>query len=208
MSIWLPARQSSPTFSYNVFLQSTRPLSRLSPRRIPVSRGFYSKHHLGLISSRIIIPPERNSVAVSKTQGIRLESTVAKASTVPSTKGTNGTPKKQELPPAKSSPQPPFLTRTWTTIKDGAAHYWDGTKLLGAEIKISSRLQWKLLQGGKLTRREKRQLKRTTTDLLRLIPFSVFVIVPFMELLLPVAIKLFPNMLPSTFEDKFAAVRI
>lgn len=26
-----------------------------------------------------------------------------------------------------------------------------------------------------------------------------------MELLLPVALKLFPNMLPSTFEDKFAA---
>jgi hypothetical protein len=51
-----------------------------------------------------------------------------------------------------------------------------------------------------------RQLKRTTTDLLRLIPFSVFVIVPFMEFLLPVALKLFPNMLPSTFEDKFAAV--
>ena len=30
----------------------------------------------------------------------------------------------------------------------------------------------------------------------------VFVLVPFMELLLPVALKLFPNMLPSTFEDK------
>lgn len=29
-----------------------------------------------------------------------------------------------------------------------------------------------------------------------------------MELLLPVALKLFPNMLPSTFEDKFAAVRL
>ena len=27
-----------------------------------------------------------------------------------------------------------------------------------------------------------------------------------MELLIPVALKLFPNMLPSTFEDKFAAV--
>jgi LETM1 and EF-hand domain-containing protein 1 len=37
------------------------------------------------------------------------------------------------------------------------------------------------------------------------VPFSVFIVVPFMELLLPVAIKLFPNMLPSTFEDKFAA---
>lgn len=37
-------------------------------------------------------------------------------------------------------------------------------------------------------------------DLGRLVPFSVFVIVPFAELLLPVAIKLFPNMLPSTYE--------
>jgi hypothetical protein len=27
-----------------------------------------------------------------------------------------------------------------------------------------------------------------------------------MELLLPVALKLFPNMLPSTFEDKFQEV--
>ena len=34
---------------------------------------------------------------------------------------------------------------------------------------------------------------------LRLVPFSVFIIVPFMELLLPVALKLFPGMLPSTF---------
>src|ERR1700722_14837486 len=51
-----------------------------------------------------------------------------------------------------------------------------------------------------------KQLKRTTTDLLRLVPFSVFVIVPFMEFLLPVALKLFPNLLPSTFEDKYAAV--
>jgi hypothetical protein len=50
------------------------------------------------------------------------------------------------------------------------------------------------------------QLKRTTQDLLRLVPFAVFIIVPFMELLLPVALKLFPNMLPSTFEDKYAAV--
>lgn len=42
---------------------------------------------------------------------------------------------------------------------------------------------------------------RTTSDLFRLLPFSVFIIVPFMELLLPVAIKLFPGMLPSTFQS-------
>lgn len=50
------------------------------------------------------------------------------------------------------------------------------------------------------------KLRRTTGDLLRLIPFVPFLVIPFMELLLPVALKLFPNMLPSTFEGQFAAV--
>lgn len=94
----------------------------------------------------------------------------------------------------------PLITR----IKDELVHYWQGTKLLGLEIKISTKLTYKLLKGQKLTRREYRQLKRTTQDLVRLVPFAVFIIVPFMEFLLPVALKLFPNMLPSTFEDKFA----
>jgi LETM1 and EF-hand domain-containing protein 1 len=91
-------------------------------------------------------------------------------------------------------------------IKKEAAHYWAGTRLLGKEIRISAKLAWKVLNGNVLTRRERRQLRRTTTDILRLIPFSVFILVPFMEILLPVALKLFPNMLPSTFEGKFAAV--
>ncbi|WRT64302.1 uncharacterized protein IL334_001234 [Kwoniella shivajii] len=105
----------------------------------------------------------------------------------------------------KKKPTGPLPARVWATVKKEAAHYWAGTKLLGQEIRISAKLQWKLLNGGTLTRRERRQLRRTTTDLLRLLPFSVFVIVPFMELLLPVALKLFPNMLPSTFEGDFAA---
>lgn len=46
------------------------------------------------------------------------------------------------------------------------------------------------------------QFLRTCADLFRLVPFLVFIIVPFMEFLLPVALKLFPNMLPSTFETK------
>lgn len=81
-------------------------------------------------------------------------------------------------------------------------HYWDGTKLLAAEVKISSRLALKMAAGYELTRRENRQLQRTVQDLGRLVPFSVFVIVPFAELLLPVALKLFPNMLPSTYEGQ------
>ncbi|PBK96788.1 LETM1-domain-containing protein [Armillaria gallica] len=105
-------------------------------------------------------------------------------------------------PPVKAAP---LLPRVWKKVKHEAAHYWHGSKLLVSEVRISARLQWKILHGEVLTRRERRQLRRTTQDLLRLVPFAVFIIVPFMELLLPVALKLFPNMLPSTFEDKFAA---
>lgn len=87
-------------------------------------------------------------------------------------------------------------------IKKEVAHYWDGTKLLATEVKISSRLALKMAAGYELSRREHRQLGRTVQDLGRLVPFSVFVIVPFAELLLPVALKLFPNLLPSTYEGQ------
>ncbi len=85
-------------------------------------------------------------------------------------------------------------------IKKEVQHYWDGTKLLATEIRISSRLALKMAAGYELTRRESRQLQRTVQDLGRLVPFSVFVIVPFAELLLPIALRLFPNLLPSTYE--------
>ena len=88
----------------------------------------------------------------------------------------------------------------WQRVKHEVLHYWDGTKLLATEARISSRLALKMAAGYELTRREHRQLHRTVQDLGRLVPFSVFVIVPFAELLLPVALKLFPNMLPSTYE--------
>ena len=42
---------------------------------------------------------------------------------------------------------------------------------------------------------------RTVTDLFRLVPFSMFLIIPFMEFALPFALRIFPNMLPSTFQD-------
>ena len=87
-------------------------------------------------------------------------------------------------------------------IKHEVQHYWDGTKLLATEVKISTKLALKMAAGYELSRREHRQLERTVQDLGRLVPFSVFVIVPFAELLLPVALKLFPNLLPSTYEGQ------
>jgi len=112
-------------------------------------------------------------------------------------------PEKKDVSKA-DEPKKPFLTRTWHTIKHEVAHYWQGTKLLGKEISISTRLLRRMIMGYHLTRREHRQLRRTMGDLLRLIPFIPFVLIPMAELLLPVALRLFPNMLPSTFESKFA----
>lgn len=50
-------------------------------------------------------------------------------------------------------------TPLWEKVKKEAKHYWHGTKLLGQEVKISSKLQWKVLNGGTLTRREQRQVR-------------------------------------------------
>ncbi|KAL8945627.1 MAG: hypothetical protein Q9222_007860 [Ikaeria aurantiellina] len=89
-------------------------------------------------------------------------------------------------------------------VKKEVLHYWDGTKLLATEVKISTKLALRMAAGYELSRRENRQLQRTVQDLARLVPFSAFVIVPFAELLLPVALKLFPNLLPSTYEGQKA----
>ena len=87
-------------------------------------------------------------------------------------------------------------------LLEAVQHYQIGTKLLWADITIYFRLLLKLASGKNLSRRERYQLTRTTSDIFRLVPFAVFIIVPLMELLLPVFLKLFPNMLPSTFQDK------
>ncbi|XP_060781685.1 mitochondrial proton/calcium exchanger protein isoform X2 [Neoarius graeffei] len=87
-------------------------------------------------------------------------------------------------------------------VIDEVKHYYHGFRLLWIDTTITGRMLWRVLNGHTLSRRERRQFLRTCADLFRLLPFLVFIAVPFMEFLLPVALKLFPNMLPSTFETK------
>ena len=88
----------------------------------------------------------------------------------------------------------------WKRVVDEVVHYYHGFRLLSIEVRISFNLLFKVLQGDYLTRRERKQLVRTTADLFRLVPFVIIIITPFLELALPIFIKLFPNMLPSTFQ--------
>ncbi|KAM5312249.1 LETM1 domain-containing protein LETM2, mitochondrial isoform 3-T3 [Glossophaga mutica] len=87
-------------------------------------------------------------------------------------------------------------------IMDELKYYYNGFSLLWIDTKVAVRVIWRLLHGQVLTRRERRRLLRTCVDIFRLVPFLVFIIVPFMEFLLPVFLKLFPEMLPSTFESE------
>ncbi|XP_030575016.1 mitochondrial proton/calcium exchanger protein isoform X1 [Archocentrus centrarchus] len=87
-------------------------------------------------------------------------------------------------------------------VVDEIMHYYHGFRLLWIDTTIAGRMLWRVLNGHTLSRRERRQFLRTCADVFRLLPFLVFIIVPFMEFLLPVALKLFPNMLPSTFETQ------
>lgn len=112
-------------------------------------------------------------------------------------------PVKGEPVPAASVTQPPPAVPRKSLgqrVLDELKHYYHGFRLLGIDTKIAARMVWRLLHGQLLTRRERRRLLRTCADLFRLVPFIIFVIVPFMEFLLPVFLKLFPEMLPSTFE--------
>ncbi|XP_044516786.1 LOW QUALITY PROTEIN: LETM1 domain-containing protein LETM2, mitochondrial [Gracilinanus agilis] len=118
---------------------------------------------------------------------------------------------KQTMEKSVTAPQTPKETGIKTEevkrslrqkIVDEFKHYYNGFYLLWIDTKVAARIIWKLLHGQVLTRRERRRLLRTCADLFRLVPFIVFIIVPFMELLLPVFLKLFPDMLPSTFESE------
>lgn len=109
--------------------------------------------------------------------------------------------------------QRPSVAADWfTTVKIKAKrelqHMWDGFKLLGADVRYAMKTLARLTQGHTLSRRERLQLEKTAADVFRLVPFAVFIIVPFMEFLLPVALKLFPKMLPSQFESKLKKVRV
>lgn len=210
MSVWLPRRLAAISPAY--------PRALITPRNLRALA----------LANRIVYDAQTVYLPCRAISARRLQSTSAKDSVSSQTGETQISveSKTSSVAIKDSTAKSSTVSRIWSKVKHEANHYWSGTKLLVSEVRISARLQWKILHGETLTRRERRQvccaayyvqlklttwhmkLRRTTQDLLRLIPFAVFVVVPFMELLLPVALKLFPNMLPSTFEDKFAAVRI
>lgn len=61
----------------------------------------------------------------------------------------------------------PRWVRFKRVVKREALHYWHGSKLLWIDMKIASSLLSRMAAGEQLTRRERRQLARTTADMFR-----------------------------------------
>ena len=74
-----------------------------------------------------------------------------------------------------------------------------------ADVRTARALVGRTMSGSTLTRRERKQLLRTVSDLFRLVPFSMFILIPVGEFFLPLALRIFPNMMPSTFQDSLKA---
>ncbi|RNF02505.1 leucine zipper-EF-hand containing transmembrane protein 2 [Trypanosoma conorhini] len=85
---------------------------------------------------------------------------------------------------------------------EGLRHVYHGFRLFFLNTRLAWKYSRQLKAGVALTRRERLLLESATRDLVRLVPFSFFIVVPFAELLLPVALKMFPDLIPSTFETK------
>lgn len=81
-------------------------------------------------------------------------------------------------------------------------HYKHGASLMWTDIIQGTKIINKKLNGKEITYRERRQLQRVALDILRMFPFALIVLIPFLEVLLPVILILFPNLLPSRFQHE------
>jgi hypothetical protein len=137
MSLWLPRSQQNL-------------LARLR-----------SKHHLLILT----LTPRHNTASVFNhfhPSSRRLQSSkvpIASNSSLSTSLPSDSDPKSGPPAPKDVADQTLLATRLWKKAKHEVAHYWHGTKLLVSEIRISARLQWKILHGETLTRRERRQVR-------------------------------------------------
>jgi len=148
MSVWLPrTQQAGLVRCYSRILvepRTARYISTLNPR----------------FDTQPVLPRSpAYSVISYRAQSTSTSSAHASRDATNKSISTDSSVEPKPAPPAPKDPaaDQPLTTRVWKKVKHEAAHYWHGTKLLVSEVRISARLQWKILHGESLTRRERRQ---------------------------------------------------
>lgn len=143
---------ASPVFSVGLGRQYVAPIARL------YSTGTEQR---SATTTTAPLPSSTSKPVSSEKQPVPVPAPGTPAPPVPAQseeKTVEVADKEKDVAKAEKKPTGPWHKRAWAVVKKEAAHYWAGTKLLGQEIKISSKLQYKVLQGGSLTRRERRQV--------------------------------------------------
>lgn len=142
MSVWLPRRPPS-----SIARRYTRFIPGLPGRRVFPHNGLSNNLELGL-----------SSLVIKRSQSTKDSASPRNAHTVAEGRSISDSKPSPPSLPKDDTPKAPLATRVWKKVKHEAAHYWHGSKLLVSEVRISARLQWKILQGETLTRRERRQV--------------------------------------------------
>jgi LETM1 and EF-hand domain-containing protein 1 len=140
--------------------------SQLSALAILMPQRGYATEQSTSNSSQNFPPPgfnaEQAKKPLSQDQTAQSQQTVAKNQTAQSDASktqsagavSKTNPEDMKVAEKKSTKSLTFGQK----VKKELQHYWDGTKLLATEVKISSRLALKMAGGYELSRREHRQV--------------------------------------------------
>ncbi|CAG5105196.1 Oidioi.mRNA.OKI2018_I69.chr1.g1913.t3.cds [Oikopleura dioica] len=85
-------------------------------------------------------------------------------------------------------------------IVHGIKHLGSSLKLFWLNSKIGVKIAVRIMKGEQVSAIERNRMKRALADIFLMFPFSIFVIIPGAELLIPVYLKIFPSAMPSSFE--------
>jgi LETM1 and EF-hand domain-containing protein 1 len=98
-----------------------------------------------------------------------------------------------------------FVKRNWYKFSHTASHIWDelvklgqGFKKLNEDFKFYLNFK-KTSKFGAYDYKQEVKAKQVRSDLLKFIPFSLFIIVPGLEMILPAWLVVFPKSIPSQF---------
>lgn len=143
-------------------LQTNRPLS--TETSTPTSRTPIPPPGFNINEAKKPIPVEKSTIA-SKESLSTADSKSESISTSQQLQEVAATTAFSVAEKNVQNKKPEVKLTLWQKVKKEAIHYWDGTKLLGAEIKISWKLALKMAGGYELTRREYRQVHIYTLPL-------------------------------------------
>jgi LETM1 and EF-hand domain-containing protein 1 len=89
---------------------------------------------------------------------------------------------------------------TWDHVKVALHHIKKGFATVGSDsVYLAKLLKKKQLRDDSYSVFELRERRRISKDLVKFIPYSIFMTIPFLEAFLPIYMILFPNSMPTQF---------